>query len=96
MTKIWDKTDLGNGLLPGSTKPLPEPMLTDHKIHLQKESGPAVTGSIVVGSAVWGSASAVAGLAGIFDSEPAPQRRHTWFEPMGDPLEAGDHHLTLE
>ena len=30
-TKIWVNIGSGNGLLPDGTKPLPEPMLTDHK-----------------------------------------------------------------
>ena len=30
-TKIWVNIDSGNGLLPDSTKPLPEPMMTYHK-----------------------------------------------------------------
>ena len=30
-TEIWVNISLGNGLLPGGTKPLPEPMLTDHQ-----------------------------------------------------------------
>ena len=29
--KIWVNIDSGNGLLPDGTKPLPEPMLTDHQ-----------------------------------------------------------------
>ena len=32
----------------------------------------------------------------ILSSEPTSQRRHTWFEPMGDVLTAGDHHLLLD
>ena len=31
MTEIWVNIGSGNGLLPDSTKPLPEPMLTDHQ-----------------------------------------------------------------
>ena len=37
-TEIWVNTGSGNGLLPDSTKPLPEPMLTDHQssdIHIR-------------------------------------------------------------
>ena len=30
-TEIWVNTGSGNGLLPDGTKPLPEPMLTDHQ-----------------------------------------------------------------
>ena len=30
-TDIWVNIDSGNGLLPNGTKPLPEPMLTDHQ-----------------------------------------------------------------
>ena len=30
-TEIWVNLDSGNGLLPDDTKPLPEPMLTDHQ-----------------------------------------------------------------
>ena len=30
-TEIWVNIGSGNGLLPDGTKPLPEPMLTDHK-----------------------------------------------------------------
>ena len=30
-TEIWVNIGLGNGLLPDGTKPLPEPMLTDHQ-----------------------------------------------------------------
>ena len=30
-TEIWVNIGSGNGLLPNSTKPLPEPMLTDHQ-----------------------------------------------------------------
>ena len=30
-TEIWVNIGSGNGLLPDSTKPLPEPMLTDHQ-----------------------------------------------------------------
>ena len=30
-TEIWVNTGSGNGLLPDSTKPLPEPMLTYHQ-----------------------------------------------------------------
>ena len=30
-TKIWVNIGSGNGLLPDGTKPLPEPMLTDHQ-----------------------------------------------------------------
>ena len=30
-TKIWVNISSGNGLLPDGTKPLPEPMLTDHQ-----------------------------------------------------------------
>ena len=30
-TEIWLNTGLGNGLLPDSIKPLPEPMLSDHQ-----------------------------------------------------------------
>ena len=29
--EVWVIFDSGNGLLPGGTKPLPEPMLTDHQ-----------------------------------------------------------------
>ena len=29
-TKIWVNIGSGNGLLPDGTKPLPEPMLTNH------------------------------------------------------------------
>ena len=31
MTEIWVNIGSGNGLLPDGTKPLPEPMLTDHQ-----------------------------------------------------------------
>ena len=31
VTEIWVNTDSGNGLLPDSTKPLPESMLTDYQ-----------------------------------------------------------------
>ena len=31
VTWIWVNLGSGNGLLPDGTKPLPEPMLTDHK-----------------------------------------------------------------
>ena len=31
--QIWVKLGSGNGLLPDGTKPLPEPMLTDHQWH---------------------------------------------------------------
>ena len=31
-TGIWVKIGSGNGLLPDGTKPLPEPMLTDHQM----------------------------------------------------------------
>ena len=30
-TEIWVNISSGNGLLPDGTKPLPEPMLTDHQ-----------------------------------------------------------------
>ena len=30
-TEIWVNIGSGNGLLPDGTKPLPEPMLTDHQ-----------------------------------------------------------------
>ena len=30
VTEIWVNISSGNGLLPDGTKPLPEPMLTDH------------------------------------------------------------------
>ena len=30
-TEIWVKIGSGNGLLTDGTKPLPEPMLTDHQ-----------------------------------------------------------------
>ena len=30
-TEIWVNIASGNGLLPDGTKPLPEPMLTDHQ-----------------------------------------------------------------
>ena len=30
-TEIWVKIDSGDGLLLDGTKPLPEPMLTDHQ-----------------------------------------------------------------
>ena len=30
-TEIWVNIGLGNGLVPGGTKPLPEPVLTDHQ-----------------------------------------------------------------
>ena len=30
-TDIWVNIDSGDGLLPNGTKPLPEPMLTDHQ-----------------------------------------------------------------
>ena len=29
-TQIWVSTGTGNGLLPDSTKPLPEPVLSNH------------------------------------------------------------------
>ena len=32
VTKIWVNIGSGNGLLPDGTKPLPEPMLTDHHL----------------------------------------------------------------
>ena len=32
VTEIWVNTGSGNGLLPDGTKPLPEPMLTDHQL----------------------------------------------------------------
>ena len=37
VTEIWINTGSGNGLLPDSTKTLPEPMLTDHigAIHIR-------------------------------------------------------------
>ena len=31
----------------------------------------------------------------ILSSEPTSHRRHTWFEPIGDALAAGDPHFTL-
>ena len=31
-TEIWVNIDSGNSLLPDGTKPLPEPMLTDHQL----------------------------------------------------------------
>ena len=31
-TEIWVNIGSGNGLLPDGTKPLPEPMLTDHQL----------------------------------------------------------------
>ena len=31
-TEIWVNIGSGNGLLPDGTKPLPEPMLTDHHL----------------------------------------------------------------
>ena len=31
-TKIWVNIGLGYGLLPEGTKPLPEPMLTNHRL----------------------------------------------------------------
>ena len=31
----------------------------------------------------------------IHGSEPTSQGCHSWFEPMGEALAAGDHHLTL-
>ena len=31
-TEIWVNIGSGNGLLPNGTKPLPEPMLTDHQL----------------------------------------------------------------
>ena len=40
-TEIWVNIGLGNGLLPDGTKPLPEPMLTDHQssdIHMRAVS----------------------------------------------------------
>ena len=30
-TEIWVNIGSGNGLVPDGTKPLPEPMLTDHQ-----------------------------------------------------------------
>ena len=32
VTEIWINIGSGNGLLPDGTKPLPEPMLTDHQL----------------------------------------------------------------
>ena len=52
VTEIWVNIGLGNGLLPYGTKPLPEPMLTDHQwspsdIHIraisQEMSQPSLT-----------------------------------------------------
>ena len=36
VTKIWVNIGSGNGLVPDGTKPLPEPMLTNHQwgIHM--------------------------------------------------------------
>ena len=31
VTELWVNIGSGNGLLPDGTKPLPEPMLTDHQ-----------------------------------------------------------------
>ena len=49
-TEIWVNIGSGNGLVPDGTKPLPEPMLTDHQkstdIHIrvisQKMSQPSI------------------------------------------------------